>query len=92
MRVTVRFRGPITARVKTPDYTIEVEEDSTMSDVLQFLLNNHDEVRELWNSPELIDRDALILLNEVDTALTGGLKSTIAEGDHVVILPLIHGG
>ncbi len=92
MRVIVRLRGPIAARVESPNYAIEIDEDSTIGEVLQLLLNNHDEVRELWNSPELIDRDALILLNEVDTALTGGLQSKIVEGDHVVILPLVHGG
>lgn len=92
MNVTIRLRGPIASRVETPSYTIETGKDSTLGDVLQTLLNNHDEVRELWNTPELIDRDALILLNEVDTALTGGLKSKIIEGDHLVILPLVHGG
>ncbi|MFX1367014.1 MAG: MoaD/ThiS family protein [Promethearchaeota archaeon] len=92
MRVTVRLRGPIAARIESPNYVIEIEENSTIGEVLQLLLHNHDEIRELWNSPELIDRDALILLNEVDTALTGGLQSKIVEGDQVVILPLVHGG
>jgi molybdopterin converting factor small subunit len=92
MRVTVRLRGPIAVRVEIPVFPIEIGKDSTLGEVLQTLLNNHDEVRKLWKNPELIDRDALILLNEVDTALTGGLKSKVVEGDHVVILPLVHGG
>lgn len=92
MRVTIRLRGPIATRVEDPIYFIEAGDDSTLGEVLQTLLNNHKEVRELWNSPELVDRDALILLNEVDIGLTGGLKSKINEDDEIVVLPLVHGG
>jgi len=92
MRVTIRLRGPITAHVKTPTYSVETGNDSSLKEVLQTLLDNHHEVREVWNNPESVDRDALILLNEVDIGLTGGLTSRIKDGDIIVVLPLVHGG
>jgi molybdopterin converting factor small subunit len=92
MRVTIRLRGPIAARVKNPVYSVETRGGRTLRELLQTLLNDHSEVRELWDDPESVDRDALILLNEVDIGLTGGLESLPKDGDRIIVLPLVHGG
>ena len=56
------------------------------------LIEREKGVRDVWSSPEAMDRDALILCNESDIGLTGGLETIINDGDVLVVLPLIHGG
>jgi len=56
------------------------------------LLQKEENVSEIWNSPESIDSEALVLLNEVDVGLTGGLETELSDGDEIIVLPLVHGG
>ena len=92
MRVTILLRGPIKTNVKSPRYDVEVSKNTVLGEVLQNLIDDSIEIQRLWCTPEAIDRDALILLNETDIGLTGGLASNIDDGDVIVILPLVHGG
>lgn len=71
---------------------IEVENNTTLLDLLNMVFEREESVKEYWSSPEHIDRDALVLCNETDIGLTGGLATKLNEGDTVVVLPLIHGG
>jgi len=92
MRVAVRFRGPVGKRMQTPVFYIEVRENSTLRNLLEELLQKEETVSEIWSSPESIDSEALVLLNEVDVGLTGGLETELSDGDEIIVLPLIHGG
>lgn len=92
MRVAVRFRGPVGKRMQTPVFHIEVRESSTLRNLLEELLQKEKAVSEIWSSPESIDSEALVLLNEVDVGLTGGLETELSDGDVITVLPLIHGG
>ncbi|MFW9792673.1 MAG: MoaD/ThiS family protein [Candidatus Thorarchaeota archaeon] len=92
MKVIIQFRGPLAKQFQDGTIMIECGEETTLLKVLNKLLEMEDSVRDVWSSPEIIDRDALILRNESDIGLTGGLKTTIYDGDELVILPLIHGG
>ena len=92
MRVAVRFRGPVGKRMRTPIFDVEVREGSTLSNLLEVLLQKEENVSAIWNSPESIDSEALVLLNEVDVGLTGGLETELSDGDEIVVLPLVHGG
>lgn len=92
MSVTVRLRGPIKTQIESPQYDISLGDSTILGEVLQKLIETSSEIRHLWNTPDLIDRDALVLLNETDIGLTGGLASKIDKGDVIVILPLVHGG
>ena len=92
MRVAVRFRGPVGKRMQAPVFHIEVRENSTLRNLLEELLQKKETVSEIWSSPESIDSEALVLLNEVDVGLTGGLETELSDGDVIIVLPLIHGG
>ena len=92
MRVAVRFRGPVGKRMRTPIFDVEVREGSTLRNLLEVLLQKEENVSAIWNSPESIDSEALVLLNEVDVGLTGGLETELSDGDEIVVLPLVHGG
>ena len=92
MRITVRFRGPLAKQFREGIIEIECEEDTRLLELLNKLIEKEDSVRDVWTSPEVMDRDALILCNESDIGLTGGLETTMNDGDALVVLPLIHGG
>ncbi|MHA1943209.1 MAG: MoaD/ThiS family protein [Candidatus Thorarchaeota archaeon] len=92
MKITVRLRGPLAKQFREGNIEIECEEGTILLDLLSNLLEKNEDVRGVWSSPEVMDRDALILCNESDIGLTGGLETTIKDGDVLVVLPLIHGG
>ena len=91
MIVTVRFRGPLANQMEAGTDQIEIAEGSTLRELMVRLLDN-DTVNGIWKTPEQIDRDTLILCNEADIGLTGGLETELKDGDILVILPLVHGG
>jgi molybdopterin converting factor small subunit len=78
--------------MQTPVFHVEVRENSTLHNLLEELLQKEENVSEIWSSPESIDSEALVLLNEVDVGLTGGLETELSDGDEIIVLPLVHGG
>ncbi|MHA1485006.1 MAG: MoaD/ThiS family protein [Candidatus Thorarchaeota archaeon] len=92
MQVAIRFRGPVGKRMRTPIFHVEIGENATIHNLFETLLQKEENVNEIWGSPESIDSKALVLLNEVDIGLTGGLETKLSNGDEIVVLPLVHGG
>jgi molybdopterin converting factor small subunit len=92
MDVKVRFRGPISKRLVNPLVSISIGDSAKIRKALQMLLENEEAIRKIWTDVEKIDREAMILANDVDIGLTGGLDSLLHDGDEIVILPLVHGG
>ena len=78
--------------MRVPIFHVEVRENATLHNLLEVLLQKEENVSEIWNSPESIDSEALVLLNEVDIGLTGGLETELSDGDEIIVLPLVHGG
>ena len=78
--------------MRVPIFHVEVRENATLHNLLEELLQKEENVSEIWNSPESIDSEALVLLNEVDIGLTGGLETELSDGDEIIVLPLVHGG
>jgi molybdopterin converting factor small subunit len=73
-------------------YSMDVDEGSSLRMVLQTLVDEEEAVEGTWTDPEAMDREALILCNEVDIGLTGGLETKLKDGDELIVLPLVHGG
>jgi molybdopterin converting factor small subunit len=92
MRITVQFRGPLANQLQDGQIDIECVDGCNLLEMLTELLEKEESVREVWSSPETMDRDALILHNEADIGLTGGLETRLNDGDKLIVLPLIHGG
>lgn len=92
VRVTVQFRGPLAKQLQGGRIDVECGEGSSLLEMLTELIEEEKSVRDVWSSPEMMDRDALILHNESDIGLTGGLETVMTDGDVLVVLPLIHGG
>ena len=92
MRVAIRFRGPVGKRMRAQVFHVEVRKNATLHNLFAMLLQKEENVSEIWNSPESIDSEALVLMNEVDVGLTGGLETELSDGDEIIVLPLVHGG
>jgi molybdopterin converting factor small subunit len=92
MSVTIQFRGPITNLLNTGTYNVEIDDSASLHGILVALLEKEQEIRETWSDPEALDRETMILVNEVDVGLTGSLATPLKDGDVLEILPLVHGG
>jgi molybdopterin converting factor small subunit len=92
MEIIVRFRGPITRQLNDNMCFITVEENANICNAIQLLFEREKSVREIWDNVEKMDQEAMILVNEVDIGLTGGLDTILKQGDELVVLPLVHGG
>jgi molybdopterin converting factor small subunit len=92
MIVKFRFRGPLATRMPSEVYEIDLEDGGNLRTALEILIKNNNEIREHWESPEQIDRETLLLKNEVDIGLLNSLETLLDDGDVFVILPLVHGG
>lgn len=92
MKITVRFRGPLANQMESDIIKIELAEESVLHDLLLNLISDNSSVKDVWKTPEQMDAENLMLCNEVDIGLSGGLKSELKDRDVLVILPLVHGG
>ena len=92
MKVTLHFRGPLAKELQEDTIEVELETGASLSDLFSKVIEREESVREVWDTPEVIDRDALVLWNGVDIGLSGGLDTKLSENDTIVVLPLIHGG
>lgn len=90
--VKVRFRGPLASRLTTEVFKVQMPSASNLRELLDLLITQYDGVRNIWDSPDRVERDVLLLLNEVDIGLLEGLETILHEDDLLTILPLIHGG
>ncbi|MFX1261345.1 MAG: MoaD/ThiS family protein [Promethearchaeota archaeon] len=92
MRVEIRFRGPLASKRGMLVFNVEIEEGASLERTLKSLLSSEEAVERVWVDTEKMDREALILRNEADVGLMGGLATVLEDGDKIVILPLVHGG
>ncbi|MFW9887303.1 MAG: MoaD/ThiS family protein [Candidatus Thorarchaeota archaeon] len=92
MRVEIRFRGPLASKRGMHVFNVEIEEGASLEMTLESLIRSEETVERVWVNTDRIDREALILRNETDVGLTGGLDTVLEDGDEIVILPLVHGG
>jgi molybdopterin converting factor small subunit len=73
-------------------FHVDMEEGAKLGTTLQSLIEREDAVKAIWTDSERMDREAMILRNEADVGLTGGLETILEDGDNIVVLPLVHGG
>ncbi len=90
--VKITIRGPIAARLGNRQIEIQIKNPTKVLDILQRLIDENEEVRNLWLEVQTMDREALILRNDADIGLSGGLETNVYNEETIVILPLIHGG
>jgi len=92
VKITVRFKGPIGGHIKGGAVEVELQNDITIGELLNQVMQQVPYLQTLWNNASEIDRDSMILCNEVDIGISGGLSSSVNDGDVLTVLPLVHGG
>lgn len=71
---------------------MEIEDGLTLNDLFVKIIEQNSYLQSIWKEPKEIDRDSMILCNEVDIGVTGGLETILNDGDILTIVPLVHGG
>ncbi len=92
MKIEIRLRGPLSSIMKEPIQSLEIQTGITVHELLLRLIRDYYVVQSRWNTPEDLDRDALILVNDVDIGVLSGLQTKLNDGDVVSLIPLVHGG
>ncbi len=92
MKISVRFRGPIAREIENGTLEMEIEDGLTLNDLFVKIIEQNSYLQSIWKEPKEIDRDSMILCNEVDIGVTGGLETILNDGDILTIVPLVHGG
>ncbi len=92
MRVTVAVRGPLACRIRKSLVEVEIDGAASVGSALNRLIALDKVIEAVWKGADELEQDALILCNDVDIGLTGGLNTEINEGDRIVVVPLVHGG
>ncbi len=92
MRIEIRLRGPLANVAGGLIQSFEMETEKTVYEILYQLINENERIRSIWNTPETVDRDALILVNDVDIGVLSGLETRLRNGDVLSLIPLVHGG
>ena len=92
IKVTIRFRGPIAGHITGGAFDMETQNGFTIANLLDLAIKQEPYLKTVWKSPTEIDRDSMILINDVDIGVVGGLNALVNDGDVFTILPLVHGG
>jgi molybdopterin converting factor small subunit len=90
--VSITLRGPIVTRLGKSQLEFSIKGPLKLEELLHKMINEIEEVRSVWPDAYRMEREALILKNEVDIGVSGGLDTEVNENDSIMILPLIHGG
>ena len=67
-------------------------EGATLAAVISDLESNYSGISERLVDSGKLHRFVNIYVNDEDVRFTGGLETTVAEGDNVTILPAVAGG
>jgi molybdopterin converting factor small subunit len=92
MKISVIFRGAIARKIEGGIVEVDLGEGCTLRELFSRILEQNSCLQDVWNNPVEIDRDSMILCNEVDVGVTGGLETALKNGDTLTVLPLVHGG
>ena len=94
--MSVNVRVPTILRTYTDGEKAVSGEGATLSEVIEHLEANHpgikDRLIEAKDGQSDLRRFVNVYVNDEDVRFTGGLDTTVADGDQVVVLPAVAGG
>ncbi len=94
MRIKVELGGGLELLCgKQKQHTVDLEGGTTLRDLVSLLRSSVIKERaDLFVHGDSVRPGILVLLNDVDWELCGGLSSELREGDEVVFISTLHGG
>jgi molybdopterin synthase sulfur carrier subunit len=94
--MAVEVRIPTILRTYTDGAKAVTGRGSTLSEVIEDLESNHPGIKERLveakDGRSDLRRFVNVYVNDEDVRFTGGLNTTVGEGDQVVVLPAVAGG
>lgn len=90
--MAIEVRIPTILRTYTGGEKAVTGEGATLSEIIDDLEDNHPGIKErLMQGPDL-RRFVNVYVNDEDVRFTGGLETSLSDGDQVVVLPAVAGG
>jgi len=90
--MTVEVRIPTILRTYTDGQKAVAGNGATLSELIENLEANHPGIKERLMEGADLRRFVNVYVNDEDVRFTGGLDTSIDEGDQVVVLPAVAGG
>ena len=90
--MAVEVRIPTILRTYTGGEKAVAGEGATLSEVIEHLESNHPGIKERLIDGADLRRFVNVYVNDEDVRFTGGLETSVADGDQVVVLPAVAGG
>ncbi|MGA8211883.1 MAG: MoaD/ThiS family protein [Nocardioidaceae bacterium] len=94
--MAVEVRIPTILRTYTDGEKAVPGEGATLSEVIEHLESNHPGLKErlveVKDGRDDLRRFVNVYVNDEDVRFTGGLDTTVSDGDQVVVLPAVAGG
>ncbi|MGH3332636.1 MAG: MoaD/ThiS family protein [Nocardioidaceae bacterium] len=90
--MAIEVRIPTILRTYTGGEKAVPGEGDTLSEVIEHLETNHPGIKERLVEGEGLRRFVNVYVNDEDVRFTGGLDTSVTDGDQVVVLPAVAGG
>jgi MoaD family protein len=90
--MAVEVRIPTILRTYTSGEKAVPAEGATLAELIENLESNHPGIRERLIEGEGLRRFVNVYVNDEDVRFTGGLDTSVDDGDQVVVLPAVAGG
>jgi MoaD family protein len=94
--MAVEVRIPTILRTYTGGEKSVTGEGTTLSEVIEHLESNHPGIKERLveanDGQSDLRRFVNVYVNDEDVRFTGGLDTSLSDGDQVVVLPAVAGG
>jgi sulfur-carrier protein len=90
--MAVEVRIPTILRTYTGGEKAVSGEGDTLSEVIDHLESNHPGLKDRLLDGEDLRRFVNVYVNDEDVRFTGGLGTSVSDGDQVVVLPAVAGG
>jgi MoaD family protein len=90
--MAVEVRIPTILRTYTGGEKAVAGEGDTLSEVIDHLESNHPGLKDRLLDGEDLRRFVNVYVNDEDVRFTGGLDTSVNDGDQVVVLPAVAGG
>ena len=90
--MAVQVRIPTILRTYTDGEKAVTGAGSTLFEVIENLESNHPGIKERLVEDGGLRRFVNVYVNDEDVRFTGGLQTSVSDGDQVVVLPAVAGG
>ncbi len=93
MKVTVKPFGPVRRVCGVESFSLEMEVDATINDVISGAIKKvGPRLEELLMDNGQVSGNFIIMLNKRDINTLSGLHTIVHDGDEIAILPHVQGG